>query len=371
MSEPHTIVTCLTPPGTGAIAVLAVFGPRAWEVMRELFRPASGPSLPDRPGKRGTIWFGRIGDGAAADEVVLILKDLDPDPYLELNCHGGRRVVEWLSELLASRGLEALSWNEAAKLLMAPVQAEALRLLALASTARTAAILLDQLREADWVAHLRIRELIDSGRHDEAARQIDEILRHAEVGRHLTEPWRVVVAGPPNVGKSSLVNALAGYARSVVAPVAGTTRDAVSVALAIDGWPVELIDTAGLREAAGGLEGAGIERAREVIRSADLVLWVVDATAADSPTPDADACAALRLLVIANKCDLPTTQQVAADLMISALTGDGIASLCTLISCRLVPVPPSPGTAVPIQPSQVALLRQLRESLPGSGGPPC
>jgi tRNA modification GTPase len=68
-----------------------------------------------------------------------------------------------------------------------------------------------------------------------------------DLGRHLTRPWRVVVAGAPNVGKSSLINALAGFTRTVVTAVPGTTRDVVATAAAIDGWPVELIDTAGLR----------------------------------------------------------------------------------------------------------------------------
>src|SRR5262249_10266175 len=176
MSEPATIVTCLTPPGTGAIAVLAVFGPRAWQVLRELFQPASGQPLQEWPGECQSVWVGRIGDGATTDEVVLLLKDLDPDPYLELNCHGGFQNVDWLLELFTSRGLEALSWTDAVRLLIPPVQAEAARLLALAPTVRTAAILLDQLREADWVAQVRIRELVAAGPRDEAPRPIGGIL---------------------------------------------------------------------------------------------------------------------------------------------------------------------------------------------------
>ena len=83
----------------------------------------------------------------------------------------------------------------------------------------------------------------------------------------------MVVAGAPNVGKSSLVNALAGFQRSVVSEIAGTTRDVVSVQLAFDGWPVELTDTAGLREAEG-LEAEGVARANRALAEADLVLWV-------------------------------------------------------------------------------------------------
>src|SRR5205823_6640829 len=81
-----------------------------------------------------------------------------------------------------------------------------------------------------------------------------------------------------NVGKSSLINALAGYQRSIVAPTPGTTRDVVRVPVALDGWPVELLDTAGLRGDAPALEAAGIEQAREQAASADLCVWVLDAT---------------------------------------------------------------------------------------------
>src|SRR5262249_7726954 len=115
-----------------------------------------------------------------------------------------------------------------------------------APTLRTAAILLDQLNGAFATEVRRILALFETDPRNAAF----SLHRLAElgntVGRHLVEPWKVVVAGPPNVGKSSLVNALAGYQRSVVSEVAGTTRDAVSVRTAFDGWPVELIDTAGL-----------------------------------------------------------------------------------------------------------------------------
>ena len=105
------------------------------------------------------------------------------------------------------------------------------------------------------------------------------LARYAPLGRRLTAPWRVVVAGPPNVGKSSLVNALAGYQRSIVAPTPGTTRDVVTTRLAIDGWPVELADTAGVREATDALETQGVRLAREATAAADLCLWVLDASA--------------------------------------------------------------------------------------------
>ena len=98
------------------------------------------------------------------------------------------------------------------------------------------------------------------------------------MGRHLIEPWKVAIAGKPNAGKSTLMNSLAGFDRSVVSPVPGTTRDAVGVSLAFDGWPVSLIDTAGLRESADILEEEGVRRAKEALATSDLCLWIVDAS---------------------------------------------------------------------------------------------
>jgi tRNA modification GTPase len=342
MSEPATHAACLTPPGTGAIAVIALRGPRAWHVARELFRPA-GPPLPDAPEARA-VWFGHAGDGGVSDEVVLAMKSVE---WLELHCHGGGQVVDWLLELLRKRGVSVLPSPEFLE--QADRHAALWLELARALTARTAAIILDQVNGVFDAALTEMRS---------GAKSADDVLRYAELGRHLTEPWRVVVAGPPNVGKSSLVNALAGYTRSVVAPVAGTTRDVVSASLAIDGWPVELIDTAGLNESAGGLEAAGIARAREVIRTADLVLWLMDASATEPLGPDADARSAARLLTVANKCDLPAARELAADVRLSALTGEGVPTLCAAISRALVPDRPAPGAAVPVLPEQLERLRQ-------------
>ncbi len=131
--------------------------------------------------------------------------------------------------------------------------------------------------------------------------------------------------GAPNVGKSSLVNALAGYERSIVAPTPGTTRDVVTTNIAIDGWPIELADTAGLREATEALEGEGIDRARSAGQSSDLVLWVLDAAA--SPVLPSSSLAHVVLLV--NKIDLPSAwnlQDVAGATHVSALRGEGLPS---------------------------------------------
>ena len=147
----------------------------------------------------------------------------------------------------------------------------------------------------------------------------------------------------PNVA-SSLVNAFAGFQRSVVAPVPGTTRDMVSTRLAIDGWPVELLDTAGLRPGAGGLEQAGIDLARAAIEAADLCIWVFDATV----PPDWPDKLSVGPVVVVNKCDLaPAWAADESMLKASALTGAGINSLMQVISRRLVPEPPMRDAGIP------------------------
>ena len=335
MSE--TRVAVLTPAGTGAIATVAVAGPRAWDIARQHFAPASSRPLPETPELR-RFWFGRLAHG---DEVVLAVEAVEPEPTVEVHCHGGRRVVRWVVELfLASGCVESEP----------PAVRPGVRShLPRTPTLRTASILLDQFHGAFDRAIASTLADLDAGR---ASPQLAELARLAPVGRHLVEPWKVVVAGPPNVGKSSLVNALAGYQRSVVSEVAGTTRDVVTVPVAFDGWPVELADTAGLR-AAAGLEAAGIERAERFIRDADLVVWVLDATADDLEYPGDDTAPG-RLMFVLNKVDVGPTER--ADLIpdvlpVSAATGKGVPGLAATVARRLVPHAPQPGTAVPYTPA--------------------
>src|SRR5205823_1761011 len=156
-------------------------------------------------------------------------------------------------------------------------------------------------------------------------------------------PWKIVIAGAPNVGKSSLMNALAGYSRSIVSPIPGTTRDAVTARLAIDGWPVEMTDTAGIRPSSNSLEQQGIERTYDALRDADLRFWLLDGSA--EPIFPAEVTG---WHFIINKIDLPAFwdwQRVSPALRISAQTQSGLAELCEMIARQLVPQPPEPGEA--------------------------
>jgi tRNA modification GTPase len=335
----------LTPPGAAAIATLALRGPRAWEIVRELFKPHSTKSagLPDQP-TSGKFWLGRLGEDGG-DEVVVAAVRNAAMATIEIHCHGGPEVVRMLLDCLTARGAERCSWQEfEGHTNPDPLQAEATVALSNALTVRTAAILLDQYHGA-FERQRQAMLAAFSNSHEEALSILRELARWSPLGRHLAAPWKVAVLGPPNVGKSSLVNALAGFERCVVSPVPGTTRDVVSTRLAVDGWPIEVHDTAGLRSTEESLEAEGVHRAREAGGHADLCLWVLDASTApvwpEAPPPGVH--------FVVNKIDLPAAwewEKVEGS-KVSALTGAGIPGLCTAIAARLVPEAPPAGAAVP------------------------
>ena len=183
-----------------------------------------------------------------------------------------------------------------------------------------------------------------------------ELVARGCVGRHLVEPFRVTLAGPPNVGKSSLINALVGYQRAIVHNEPGTTRDVLTAQTAINGWPVQLSDTAGVRPSEDELEQAGVSLARAAARGSDLVLLVRDAS---SPVTSADQALRTDLpdaLVVRNKCDLlssSATLETADEVSTSALTGAGIDQLLAAITSRLVPLELPEGAAVPFTSDQI------------------
>jgi tRNA modification GTPase len=319
-------------------------------VLRNLFRFSTPVrELPAEP-EPGQFWPGRLGEGGEAglaDQVVLAVKMPGPVVWLEVHCHGGPEVIRFLLEILAKHGIQACSWQELERLTCPnPGQALALAALVEARTIRTAAILLDQYQGAFRKAVEAIQAALRENQLAEGEARLRDLVRYRGLGRHLTTPWRMVIAGAPNVGKSSLVNALAGYQRSVVAAIPGTTRDVVTTLIAIDGWPVELADTAGLRPGGAALEQMGIDRARAAAAEADLCLWVLDGSAA--PVWPAESSHSPQLVV--NKVDLAPAwdlAQAGTAVQVSAKTGTGLEELSRRLAQRLVPDPPDPGAAVP------------------------
>jgi tRNA modification GTPase len=346
MADTHaaTGIACITPAGKAAVATLAVRGPGAWSITRMLFGPRSG-TLPEQP-SANQLWLGRLG-AEVGDDAVLAVKRVEPDVWLEVHCHGGPEVVRFVEEAYARHGVAICSWQQLEIRTSGPAwQVAVQELLVHAATARTAAILLDQFDGA----FQRAMDEIRTAPADVARARRQRLERLIPLGRHLVQPWSVVIGGAPNVGKSSLVNALAGYTRSIVSSMPGTTRDVVTAAIAIDGWPIELSDTAGLRRAAGAVESEGIARARAAAAAADLRLWLLDGSVADAAGVGPEDGLAWHLVI--NKMDLPPGwdwSRLPDAMRVSATTGAGLPELCVAISRWLVPEPPEPGEAVPFR----------------------
>ena len=351
-------VTLLTPRGRGAVATVAVGGHGGLSCVAARFAAARGRPLDELP--VGRIFFGRwrASDGVGEELVVSRRSG-----WVELHCHGGIAASDAIVQDLVHDGCREVSWAEFVwHTAPDPLAAEACVALAHARTDRTAAILMDQWRGALRDAWQQMELAIQTQPRTLAVACLQRLLSRSPVGSHLIEPYRVVLCGPPNVGKSTLINALLGYERSIVFDEPGTTRDVLTAHTALDGWPVELSDTAGLRDEAGGIEAEGIDRTRRQMERADLVIYVADATeptppAAVSQTPDAPR------LLVRSKMDLFPDQRDGADIFTSAVTGDGIADLAQAIVRRLVPQPPMPGQAVPFTHRQIDALQAIQQAL--------
>lgn len=351
-----TTVRVLTPAGRGAIATVAVEGDlRVLDGSPPLFRAASGSPAAVLPLNRVT--FGSWG-AAPAEEVVICRTASD---VIEVHCHGGAAAVARIVAALVERGCvhpppvpETSAGDE--------IAAECRSALARATTLRTADILLQQqsgLLQDTF-------ERLERADGDAARREIDDLLAWSEFGRHLVEPWRVVLCGRPNVGKSSLINALAGFERSIVVDEPGTTRDVVTIETAIDGWPVQLSDTAGLRDVADVLESAGIARARRAVDAADLRVVLLDTSIAPQPEDRRLLETWSDALVVAHKCDLPCVwgeELPRHALAVSSLTGEGVAALMEAMARRLAPSVPAPMAPIPFTSRQVDVLYRLRRRL--------
>jgi tRNA modification GTPase len=352
-------VVQLTPPGRGAVACLLVEGPGASDMVQTLVQTRSGRPLADFPEDNLIVAHFNDENG---EEIVLRRRSVHS---VELHCHGGYAAAAMIEETLRQLGCRVVAWQQwISDSQTDPISAAALVSLADAPTRRTAGILLDQYHGALGRAFDAIEQDIKEKNFVAARSRVESLTAHISLGSHLTKPWRVVVAGPPNAGKSSLINAMVGFQRSIVHHAPGTTRDAVTAATAMDGWPVELCDTAGLHAGAQGIEKAGVELARQRISDADLVILVFDLTSNWSASDQALADSFPNALRVHNKVDL----QYANDnrpkgLYTSAQSGVGIDELIIKIANLLVPIPPPPGAAVPFTLEQIERIRRFAKIL--------
>lgn len=359
-----TVATLLTAAGRGAVATIAVDGPSAPEIVSQCFEPLSGRPLTSYG--PGAIVVGQFRNANGSSEELVV--GLVADDRVEVHCHGGRAAIQAVLQTLAAAGCREATWQRRIEEQSPdPIAAEGWIALADATTERTAGLLLDQIR---GVLRRELETALQATRRGDLARAgktLADLLDRGRAGLHLTQPWRIVIAGPPNVGKSSLINALVGYERAIVFDRPGTTRDLLSARTALDGWPVELTDTAGLRESNDQLEAAGIAKAEEALAAGDLVLAVFEAGEAWTSDNAALLSQVARHdhLIVYNKLDLGPAANDGrpAGIAISARTGEGLEALTERIVARLTTGPIEPGTAVPFTQRQLAAIEAASQAL--------
>jgi tRNA modification GTPase len=348
-------VAILTARGRGAVASINVTGQASPQLIDCFFKTRWRRSVAASP--CGCILFGHwqraTGNLHASEEVIVCRKN---ETQCEVHCHGGRAAAAAIVADMVAHGATEIDWREWIRRTSANVlQAEALWALAEAPTQRCADVLLDQHHGALRRALDELQSYVEQKNLGHATQLLAELLSRARYGLHLTRPFRVALVGRPNVGKSSLINRLLGYERSIVFDQPGTTRDVVSAMTAFDGWPVELLDTAGLRDTTDPIEVVGAEYARRTAADADLVLLVAE----PSNVMSAVSFAVNKdVLCVLNKIDRwPVNSEILQGwLPTCALTGEGISQLVKAMVEKLVPYPPQDGDPVPFTERQHELL---------------
>jgi tRNA modification GTPase len=366
-----TIAAAATPPIPSAIGILRLSGPRAGEVAAAVFRPAAGGGFLEKPAR--TLVYGTLldRDGAPIDQVLATWSP-GPNSYTgentaELQCHGSPAVLALGLEALFAHGArQALAGEFTRRAFlngrMDLAQAEAVIDLIDADSGEAARNAYGQLSGAlsrrvesvcdgltDVLAHFHAvldypDEDIDPFTADtiraaltKARAELDALLATYHRGSALSEGAPCAIVGRPNVGKSSLLNALLGYERAIVTQIPGTTRDTLEERVRLGGVLLRLVDTAGLRACDDPVERLGVDRSRAALARARLALLVLDGSrplTEEDETAIAAAQAARSLICVVNKSDLPC----ALDLdrlggrfprlcRVSAATGEGLEEL--------------------------------------------
>ncbi len=275
-------LTCslLTPAGTGAIAVVELRGMFAWNLIQRRINTKSG-SLPDTPSCENVYYGTFIDRDEPIDDVLISCTSWShkEDQTVEISCHGGVRIVERILVALtdadgvklvdySDSGLPIGDWRDA-------IYRDQQAMLARATTRRTALALMKVRSLLFDEIELIIRK-VSSGDMEGGLGCLQSLFDRSTRARYLFQPARVVLAGPPNVGKSFLANRLAQVEGAIVSERAGTTRDWVSFSIALNGVPINLVDTAGLRDTSDGLEAVAIKAGQKQALDGDLFLYVVD-----------------------------------------------------------------------------------------------
>jgi tRNA modification GTPase len=346
LSVNDTICALSTPPGMGAIAVIRISGPKAVEVAGNLFHsPKKDFSVENIPSQ--TIHFGSIGDDNDMLDEVLMSIFRSPNSYtgedvVEISCHGSPYIQQKLLELLLSKGLRLANPGEFT--LRAFLnnkfdlsQAEAVADLIASHSAASHDLALKQVRGgfSKKIRDLREKllqfaalielELDFSEEHEEFVdrqdlfnlllelkNEISLLIKSFETGNVIKKGIPVTIIGKPNVGKSTLLNAILNEEKAIVSEIPGTTRDAIEDTIVIGGYSFRFIDTAGLRSSSGTIESMGIERTWEKIHEASVILYVFDVTRQSfedvlesvSELQDQTELSSKRLILVGNKTDM-------------------------------------------------------------------
>jgi tRNA modification GTPase len=367
-----TIAAISTPFGEGAIAVLRLSGTETVEIAGKIFR-GKKPIAELVPRVQH---FGMVMEGERKLDEVLLTIFYTPHSYtgedvVEIACHGGVLVTRRILEVLLRNGARPAEPGEFTQRAylnhkMDLTQAEAVMDLISAQTDLALRAASEQLegrlgerirglREAFIEILAHVEAYIDFPDEDidpatgekllaklEAARaEIEVLLATADRGKVLREGLRTVIYGAPNVGKSSLLNLLLGHERAIVSARPGTTRDVIEETINLQGLPIRLIDTAGVRQTEDEIEREGMKRTHRELQRADLALHVFDASQALLEQADGLTLETVlgdeRTLVVLNKCDLhqhPAWREVDA-VRISCLEGSGIEALTEAVMARV------------------------------------
>ncbi len=367
-----TIAAIATPVGTGGIGIIKVSGPDAWAIGRQLFHQSKSQEVI----QSHHLYHGYITEpetGKTVDEVLISFMH-GPTTYtredvVEINCHSGLAVLDRILELVVRAGARLAEPGEFTRRAFLNgridlTQAEAVLDLVNSKTKKSLHLASEHLRGGLQTIITELRnQLLDllamleaaidfpdedleilEGKHlaaqirEQVRDPIGQLLDHYEDGRILRQGLSVIIAGKPNVGKSSLLNNLLRSNRALVTPVPGTTRDVIEESLSLRGIPLRLVDTAGLRHADDLVEQLGMEFTRERLAQADLVLFVLDRSAplTSEDLNIYDDIKTKPLLIVVNKIDLAPHPDFAAmrdrfpeDTLveISALYGDGLEEL--------------------------------------------
>jgi tRNA modification GTPase len=356
-----TIAAVATPPGAGAVAVVRISGPAAVAVASAMVG-----LLP--PPRRATLRSFAAADGSAIDQGIVLYfpapNSFTGEDVVELQGHGGPVVVDQLLSRALALGARLARPGEFSQRAfhngrLDLAQAEAIADLIAAGSAQSARLAMRTLQgEFSRRVDALLEELVQLRTYVEAAidfpedeldlladgvvlrdleallGNVEEIVRSARQGRLLRDGLRVVIAGPPNAGKSSLLNALVGHDAAIVTAIPGTTRDVLREYIQLDGLPLHVVDTAGLREGADLVEEEGIRRARGEIARADRVLWVYDDAEGQAAVTSETAGLPpdIPLTRVRNKIDLTGAPAGLADgepptVAISVATGAGLDAL--------------------------------------------